>query len=225
MENAPKRIGPIIRILRRVHPRSRTALDFRTPLQMLVATILSAQCTDVRVNKLTPPLFARYKSAADFASADPGELEAAIRPAGFFRNKARSIIGASRKIAADFDGRVPDTMAELLTLPGVARKTANIVLSSAYGKAEGIAVDVHVARLSGRLGLSREKDPVKIERDLLRIVPRRTWLDFNYMLVNHGRAVCQARRPRCGECRLRRLCPSAGTFETAPKSLKKRYKK
>jgi endonuclease-3 len=222
VENALKRIGPIIRILRRAYPRRRTALDFRTPLQMLVATILSAQCTDVRVNKLTPPLFARYKSAADFASADPRELEAAIRPAGFFRNKARSIIGAGRKIAADFNGRVPDTMEELLTLPGVARKTANIVLSSAYGKAEGIAVDVHVARLSGRLGLSREKDPVKIERDLMRIVPRRAWLDFNYMLVNHGRAVCQARRPRCGECRLRRMCPSAGTFLASPKSVKKK---
>jgi len=222
VENAQKRVGPIIRILRRAYPRSRTALDFRTPVQMLVATILSAQCTDERVNKLTPGLFARYKSAADFASADPRELEAAIRPAGFFRNKARSIMGASRKIVAEFNGRVPDTMEELLTLPGVARKTANIVLSSAYGKSEGIAVDVHVARLSGRLGLSREKDPVKIERDLLRIVPRRAWLDFNYMLVNHGRAVCQARRPRCGECRLRRLCPSAGTFETVPKSVKKK---
>ncbi len=145
---------------------------------MLVATILSAQCTDERVNRLTPPLFAKYKTAADFASADPRELEAAIRPAGFFRNKARSIIGASRKIVSDFNGRVPDTMEELLTLPGVARKTANIVLSSAYGKAEGIAVDVHVARLAGRLGLSRERVPVKIERDLLKIVPRQALAGF-----------------------------------------------
>jgi endonuclease-3 len=222
VESAPKRIGPLIRILRRTYPRSHTALDFRTPLQMLVATILSAQCTDERVNRLTPPLFAKYKSAADFATADPGELEAAIRPAGFFRNKARSIIGASRKIVSDFNGRVPDTMEELLTLPGVARKTANIVLSSAYGKAEGIAVDVHVARLAGRLGLSREKVPLKIECDLLKIVPRPEWLDFNYMLVNHGRAICRARRPRCGECRLSRLCPSAGKFEIKPKAAQKK---
>ena len=225
MESAPQRVGPIIRTLRRAYPRSRTALEFRTPLQMLVATILSAQCTDERVNKLTPALFAKYPNAADFAAADPRELEAAVRPTGFFRNKARSIIGASRKIMADFNGRVPATMEELLTLPGVARKTANIVLSSAFGKAEGIAVDVHVARLAGRLGLSREKDPVKIERDLLRVVPRRAWLDFNYLLVNHGRAVCQARRPRCGECRLNRLCPSARVFEAAAKSaLKKKLK-
>jgi endonuclease-3 len=218
VDSALKRIGPIIRILRRAYPRSRTALEFRAPLQMLVATILSAQCTDERVNKISPGLFAKYENAADFASADPRELEAAIRPTGFFRNKARSIIGASRKIVSDFSGRVPDSMEELLTLPGVARKTANIVLSSAFGKAEGIAVDVHVARLAGRLGLSREKVPEKIERDLLRIVPRRDWLDFNYMLVNHGRAICQARRPRCGECPLRRLCPSAGALEAAPKA-------
>lgn len=218
MDSALKRIGPIIRILRRAYPRSRSALEFRTPLQMLVATILAAQCTDERVNRLTPPLFARYKTPADFGSADPRELEAAIRPAGFFRNKARSIIGAGRKIVSDFSGRVPDTMEELLTLPGVARKTANIVLSSAFGKAEGIAVDVHVARLASRLGLSREKVPEKIERDLLKFVPRRSWLDFNTLLVNHGRAICQARRPRCGECLLRRLCPSAGTFEAALKA-------
>lgn len=225
MESAKKRIGPLIGILRRTYPRSHTALDFRTPLQMLVATILSAQCTDERVNRLTPPLFAKYKTAADFASADPRELEAAIRPAGFFRNKARSIIGASRKIVSGFKGRVPDIMEELLTLRGVARKTANIVLSSAYGKAEGIAVDVHVARLAGRLGLSREKVPVKIERDLLKIVPRQAWLDFNYLLVNHGRAVCGARRPRCSECPLSRLCPSAGKFEVKPKAAQKKKKK
>jgi len=218
VQSALKRIGPIIRFLRRAYPHSRTALEFHTPLQMLVATILSAQCTDERVNTITPRLFAKYKSAADFASADPRELEAVIRPTGFFRNKARSIIGAGRAITADFKGRVPDTMEELLTLPGVARKTANIVLSSAFGKAEGIAVDVHVARLAGRMGLSREKVPEKIERDLLRIVPGRSWLDFNTLLVNHGRAICQARRPRCGECPLRRLCPSAGIFEAALKA-------
>ncbi|MBN2199640.1 MAG: endonuclease III [Candidatus Aminicenantes bacterium] len=214
MESARKRIKPILRILRRVYPRSRTALAFENPLQILVATILSAQCTDERVNSLTPALFKKYRTAADFASADRAELEAAIRPTGFFRNKAKSIIGASGKIVAEFGGRVPGTMAELLTLPGVARKTANIVLSSAFGRAEGIAVDVHVARLAGRLGLSREKVPEKIERDLLAVVPRRDWLDFNFMLVNHGRAVCRARKPLCSECPLRALCPSAGKIET-----------
>jgi endonuclease-3 len=174
-----------------------------------VATILSAQCTDERVNQLTPALFQAYPDAAAFAAADRAELERDVRPTGFFRNKAKNIIGAATKIVADFGGRVPDTMAELITLPGVARKTANIVLSSAYGKAEGIAVDVHVKRLSGRLGLSRQVDPEKIERDLLTIVPKEDWLDFNYLLVNHGRRICRARKPKCPECKLSGLCPSA----------------
>jgi endonuclease-3 len=212
MEPAKKRIGEIVTILRREYPRSRTALRFETPLQILVATILSAQCTDERVNKITPGLFQKYPTAADFARADQAELEAEIRPTGFFRNKAKSIIGATKKIVADFRGRVPDQMEDLITLPGVARKTANIVLSSAFGKAEGIAVDVHVKRLSGRLGLSQEHDSEKIERDLLRLVPRKDWLDFNYMLVDHGRKICQARKPRCPECVLKDLCPSARDF-------------
>jgi endonuclease-3 len=209
MEGARQRVGPVVRILRKAYPRSRTALEFQNPLQILVATILSAQCTDERVNGLTPALFSKYRTAADFAAADRAELEAEIRPTGFFRNKAKSIIGAARKIVADFGGGVPATMDELLTLPGVARKTANIVLAAGFGRAEGIAVDVHVARLAGRLGLSRENVPEKIERDLLKIVPRGDWLDFNFMLVNHGRAVCRARKPLCPECPLRRLCPSA----------------
>jgi endonuclease-3 len=209
MEPAKKRIGQIIEILGREYPSSRTALEFQTPLQILVATILAAQCTDERVNKITPALFQKYPTAADFARADRAELEREIRPTGFFRNKAKSIIGAAAKIVADFGGRVPDRMEDLISLPGVARKTANIVLSSGYNKAEGIAVDTHVKRLSGRLGLSRERDPDKIERDLLRLVPKKDWLDFNYMLVNHGRKVCQARKPRCPACPLRALCPSA----------------
>ena len=212
MDPARERIGKIIRILRREYPRSRTALEFQTPLQILVATILAAQCTDERVNKITPALFRRYPTAAAFAAADREELEAEIRPTGFFRNKTKSIIGAARKIVGDFGGEVPANMADLITLPGVARKTANIVLSSGYGIAEGIAVDTHVKRLSGRLGLSRQQDPEKIERDLLKLVPRKDWLDFNYMLVNHGRKVCQARKPRCPECPLRKLCPSAAKF-------------
>jgi endonuclease-3 len=209
MKPAKDRVVKIIRVLEKEYPQSRTALEFETPLQILVATILSAQCTDERVNKLTPALFKKYPDAAAFAAADRAELERDVRPTGFFRNKAKSIIGAASKIVGDFGGRVPETMAELITLPGVARKTANIVLSSAYGKAEGIAVDVHVKRLSGRLGLSRQEDPEKIERDLLTIVPKEDWLDFNYLLVNHGRRVCRARKPKCPECKLAKLCPSA----------------
>jgi endonuclease-3 len=224
VEPAKNRIGKIIRILRREYPQSRTALQFENPLQILVSTILSAQCTDERVNKITPGLFQKYPAAADFARADRAELEAEIRPTGFFRNKAKSIIGATKKIVTDFGGRVPDRMDDLISLPGVARKTANIVLSSAFGKAEGIAVDVHVKRLSRRLGLSQEHDPEKIEKDLLRVVPRKDWLDFNYMLVNHGRKICQARKPRCPECVLKDLCPSAREFypELEPAKKKKR---
>lgn len=221
MEAAGKRIGKIIRILREEYPASRTALTFETPLQILVATILAAQCTDERVNKITPTLFKKYPTVADLARADQKELENIIRPTGFFRNKAKSIIAAAKKIAGDFGGRVPDRMEELITIPGVARKTANIVLSSGYGKAEGIAVDTHVRRLSGRLGLSAESDPDKIERDLLAIVPKKDWLDFNYVLVNHGRKVCQARKPRCPECVLRALCPSAEEFYPDLKSMRR----
>lgn len=209
IERVRERMPGIIRILRRRYPQSRTALYYQTPLEILVATILAAQCTDERVNKVTPDLFRKYPDAAAFAAADPLVLQGEIRSTGFFRNKAKNIIGAAQTMVQDFGGEVPSTMDELLTLPGVARKTANIVLSAGFGKAEGIAVDTHVKRLSGRLGLSRESDPVKIERDLLAVVPRRDWLDFNYMLVNHGRQVCQARKPRCPECALRRLCPSA----------------
>jgi len=212
MESAKKRIGDILRILHREYPQSRTALRFETPLQILVATILSAQCTDERVNQITPSLFKKYRTAGDFAGADRETLEKEIRSTGFFRNKARSIIGASKMIVEAFGGNVPDSMEKLIALPGVARKTANIVLSSAFGKAEGIAVDVHVKRLSGRLGLSREHDPNKIERDLMAFVPKKDWIDFNYMMVNHGRKTCQARKPRCPDCPLRRLCPSAGEF-------------
>jgi endonuclease-3 len=212
MDDARRRIGPVIRLLRKHYPQVRTALAFRNPLEILVATILAAQCTDERVNTITPGLFRKYPSAAAFAAADPAELEAEIRPTGFFRNKAKSIVGASRRIVEAYGGRVPDSMAELVTLPGVARKTANIVLSAGYGKAEGIAVDTHAGRLSRRLGLSREEDPVKVERDLMALVPKADWLDFNFLLVDHGRAICQARQPKCPECFLGKLCPSAVKF-------------
>jgi endonuclease-3 len=209
MDPARIRIKPIIRLLRKHYPQVRTALEFADPLQILVATILAAQCTDERVNKVTPGLFRKYPTAAAFARADRAELEAEIRSTGFFRNKAKAIIGAARRIDEVYGGVVPDSMAELLTLPGVARKTANIVLSAGYGKAEGIAVDTHAGRLSRRLGLSKHEDPVKVERDLMALVPGADWLDFNFLLVEHGRALCQARKPKCPECFLRRLCPSA----------------
>jgi len=214
-----RKIPELIRILRSTYPRSRTALYFTNPLQILVATILSAQCTDKKVNEITPGLFSKYPTAADFAEADPEELQQEIRPTGFFRSKTKSIMGACRKIRDEYEGNVPDDMQELISLPGVARKTANIVLSSGFHKAEGIAVDTHVKRLAGRLGLSPEKDPDKIEQDLLRIIPREAWLDFNYLLVNHGRAVCTARKPRCRECPLFKLCPAGPEFlSELPKS-------
>jgi endonuclease-3 len=212
MKSAKQRIDEIIKKLKKAYPQSQTALHFKTPLQILVATILSAQCTDEQVNKVTPALFRKYKTAEEFANADQVALQDEIRSTGFFRNKAKSIIQASKKIVHDFGGKVPDRMEELITLPGVARKTANIVLSSGFKKAEGIAVDTHVKRVSQRLGLSEEKNPDKIEQDLLNLVPRKEWIDFNYMLVNHGRNTCQARKPACPACVLRSLCPSAKDF-------------
>jgi len=212
MDAARLRIKPVIRLLRKHYGQARTALVFANPLQILVATILAAQSTDKLVNTVTPALFRKYPTAGAFARADRAELETEIHSTGFFRNKAKSIIGAARRITEVYGGAVPDSMAELVTLPGVARKTANIVLSAGYGKAEGIAVDTHAGRLSRRLGLSREEDPVKVERDLMALVPRRDWLHFNSLLVEHGRAVCQARKPKCPECFLRKLCPSAVKF-------------
>jgi endonuclease-3 len=210
MKKPSERVVDIIKLLRKAYPQSRTALEYETPLQILVSTILSAQCTDERVNRITPALFKKYPNAAAFAKADKAELEMDIRPTGFFRNKAKSIMGAARKIVEDFGGEVPDSMEKLITLPGVARKTANIVLSSVFKKAEGIAVDVHVKRLSCRMGLSKQAVPEKVEQDLLKIVPKDAWLDFNYLLVNHGRAVCQARKPRCADCVIAALCPKIG---------------
>jgi len=205
-----ERIEAIIKILQKTYPRAGTALKHHSPFELLVATILSAQCTDERVNKIMPGLIKKYKNVRGFARAKKALLERDVRSTGFYRNKAKNIIEASKIIVNKFRGKVPDTMEELVTLPGVARKTANIVLSSAFGKAEGIAVDTHVGRLSGRLGLSKNKNPDEIEKDLLKIVPRKYRLTFNYLLVNHGRAVCAARGPRCGDCVIGRLCPSRG---------------
>ncbi len=204
-----KRATKIVNLLHKEYPEVRTALHYKTTLQLLVATILSAQCTDKKVNEVTRTLFSKYKSAEDFAQARQEEFEQEIRSTGFFRNKARNIIAAAQRICTAYGGRVPDTMEELITLPGVARKTANIVLSSAFKKAEGIAVDVHVKRLSQRLGLSSQSNPDKIERDLMQVVAGKDWLDFNYLLVEHGRKICMARKPLCTSCVLQTICPSA----------------
>jgi len=201
--------------LRSEYPDAGIVLSFGSDWELLVAVILSAQCTDKMVNQVTAGLFRKYHTIEDYASVDPLELEADIRPTGFFRNKAKHIIGSAQKILADFGGQVPASMAELLTLPGVARKTANIVLGNAHPEAyasdpdAGIAVDTHVNRLSRRLGLAASADSDKIERELMEIVPRADWFQLTYLLIEHGRAVCMAKRPRCGECLLADICPSA----------------
>ena len=208
------RTQAIIELLRKRYPDARTALTFSNPLELLVATILSAQCTDVRVNLITPDLFARYKTVRDYAAAPQEVLEREIHSAGFFRNKAKAIRGAAKAIVENFGGRVPDAMEGLLTLPGVARKTANVVLGSAFGKNEGIVVDTHVTRVSNRLKLTRHPTNAgdKIEADLVKLVPRRGWDLFGHLLVWHGRAICTARKPDCAGCPVNKLCPSASAF-------------
>ncbi len=203
-----EKVGRILYLLKKEYPEIKTALQFSDPMQLLVATILSAQCTDTRVNMVTVEVFKKYRTPEDFANVDPRVFEQEIRSTGFFRNKTKNIIGAARVIVSEYDGRVPATMEELIQLPGVARKTANIVLSNAYGKIEGIAVDTHVKRLSGLLGLTTHGDPVKIERDLMKITPREEWSNLSHLLIFHGRAVCIARRPRHDKCVLYSLCPS-----------------
>jgi endonuclease-3 len=203
------RTEEVLERLRREHPDARCALDHSNPLELLVATILSAQCTDVRVNQVTPELFRRYDSAAAYADAPLPELERAIQPTGFFRNKAKSLQGLGRALVERHRGRVPETLEELVELPGVGRKTANVVLGNAFGRNEGVVVDTHVRRLANRLGLTRESDPVKIERDLIALVPRAAWTEWSHLLIFHGRRVCKAPTPRCGECVLADLCPSA----------------
>jgi len=200
----------MIRLLKDEYPISRTALRYETPHQMLVATILSAQCTDVRVNMVTEELFRKYKGINEFAEADLQELEQDIRSTGFYRQKAKNIKNSSIAILENFSGNVPDTMEELITLPGVGRKTANVVLSSAYNITEGIAVDTHVKRLSFRLGLTRYTNPAKIEQDLMKLAPKEEWSDLSYRLILHGRAVCGARKPEHGICMLQHLCPRMG---------------
>jgi len=203
---ATTNIRKIIEILKREYPKKKTSLRFNNPLNLLIATILSAQCTDKTVNKVTPYLFKKYKTAGDYAGAGIKTLQREIRPIGLYKTKARNIKKAARKIAADFNGRVPDSIEKLLLLPGVGRKTANIVLTYAFDKAQGIAVDTHVRRLSKRLGLTDNNTPDKIESDLMSIVPKRYWKIFNHLLVAHGRAVCRARNPLHCECAARNYC-------------------
>jgi endonuclease-3 len=199
----------ILSLLKEAYPDARCALDYQNAFQLLCATILSAQCTDVRVNLVTPTLFERYPTPFELARAEPAAVEEIIKSTGFFRNKTKSLIGMAQAVVADHGGQVPRTMEELRTLPGVGRKTANVVLSNAYGTNSGITVDTHVTRLSGLLGLSREADPVKIEEDLMRLFPREDWGLLSHLLIFHGRRICIARRPKCGECVLAQLCPSA----------------
>jgi endonuclease-3 len=204
-----ERAAEVTKRLAKVFPDAHTALDFRNPLELLVATILSAQCTDVRVNQVTAELFKKYKKAADYASADVPTFEQEIRPTGFYHNKARSVIGMAQRLLEHYGGQVPDNMDDLLTLPGVARKTANVVLGSAFGKNEGVVVDTHVGRIATRLGLTKQTDPVKIEKDLMALLPRKDWTRFAHLLIWHGRQACTARKPDCAGCSLNDICPSA----------------
>ena len=205
-----ERARTILGRLKKEYPDARCALDHGDAYQLLVATILSAQCTDARVNLVTPALFARYPTAQVLAAADPAEVEELIRSTGFFRNKTKSLIGMARALVAGHGGAVPRTMEELRVLPGVGRKTANVVLGNAYGINEGVTVDTHVTRLSRLLGLTRHDDPVKIEQDLMQLFPQEEWALLSHLLIFHGRQVCIARRPRCPACVLADLCPSAG---------------
>jgi len=206
------RAKTIIKLLQREYPHNKIALKFSDPLELLVSTVLSAQCTDERVNKVTKTLFKKYKNINDYARVDFKKFEQDIRPTGFYKNKAKNIINATQQIIKKFKRKVPQTMEELLTLPGIGRKTANIILTFAFGKIEGIVVDTHVIRLSKRLGLSKNTNPEKIEQDLMEITPKDYWRDFSSLIMEHGRKICLARRPLCEQCTLKHICPSFKIF-------------
>jgi endonuclease-3 len=205
---APDRIAAILKGLDEAYPEVECALTYNSPWELLVATILSAQCTDVRVNMVTPELFRRFPTPAAMAKASLPELEELIRTAGFFHNKAKSIQGAARKVIDDFGGQVPETLAELITIPGAARKTANVVLGVCFNKAEGVVVDTHVFRIARRLSLAKGGNPQKVEQELMRILPQDRWIAFSHQLIHHGRLVCDARKPKCDRCNLEQLCTS-----------------
>jgi len=202
----PKRVAAILAKLDEAYPDATCELKYENAFQLLISTILSAQCTDVRVNQVTETLYKKYPNPQAFAYANPSELEKEIRPTGFFRNKTKSIMGASKAVVEKFNGQVPRTMDEILTLPGVARKTANVVLGTAYGIASGIVVDTHVQRLANRLDLTRNEDPKKIEQDLMQVIPQDRWIKFSHQIIWHGRRICQARKPKCVECNMESLC-------------------
>jgi endonuclease-3 len=205
----PERAAEIYKRLAEHYPEAHCALDYKTPFQLLVATILSAQCTDKRVNMVTPALFKRYRTPAAMSEAKPEELEEMIKSTGFFRNKTKSLLAMSRAVAEQHGGRVPDSMEELVELPGVGRKTANVVLGNAFDKNEGMVVDTHVGRVSARLGLTKETDPVKVEQDLMKLFPREQWTMLAHLFIEHGRQICDARRPKCEVCFLNDICPSS----------------
>ena len=216
-EDTPDPVGAMetLQALMRAYPDADCALVHRNPWELLCATVLSAQCTDKRVNMVTPELFKRYPDPAAMAEADPMEIESLIRSTGFYREKTRSLIAISQDIVGRFGGRVPETMDELITLRGVARKTANVVLGTGFGKNEGVVVDTHIGRLARRLGWTQEKDSVKVERDLMALFPRELWTTLGHTLILHGRTICEARKPRCGECPVAHRCPSAANLSEA----------
>ena len=209
---SPEQVDAIIAELRRLYPNAACTLNFSNPLELLIATQLSAQCTDERVNIVTADLFKKYRSVEDYAVVSQEELEKDIKSTGFYRNKAKNIRGAAQRMITTYGGQVPRTMEEILTLPGVARKTANVVLGNAYGIVVGFVVDTHIGRLARRFGWTTSKDPVKVEQDLMRLIPQKDWLDLSHMLIYHGRATCPSRKPNCAHCALSTLCPSAFLF-------------
>jgi endonuclease-3 len=208
--DAKKHAADIVRLLRRLYPDAVCSLDFQTPLELLVATILSAQCTDERVNIVTKELFRKYRSAADYAQAAISELEMAIQSTGFFRNKAKSIQNCCRLLVERHEGLAPQNIEQLVELPGIGRKTANVILGTAFGIASGVVVDTHVTRLSLRLGLTRQKDAVKIEKDLMKLIPSKEWIAFSHRMIQHGRKICVARKPKCDVCAMNAICPKLG---------------
>jgi endonuclease-3 len=203
---SPERVAEILKILDATYPAVECALHHSSPFQLLIATILSAQCTDVRVNLVTPELFLHFPTSEAMAKATLPQLESLIRTTGFFHNKAKALQGAARKLVADFNGQIPETLAELITLPGVARKTANVVLGVCFSKSEGVVVDTHVQRISRRLGLAKSETPQKIEQELIQILPRDHWIRYSHQIIHHGRALCIARKPRCKDCPLEQIC-------------------
>jgi endonuclease-3 len=220
--DAKRQAGTVARRLARHYADAQCALHFGSPLELVIATILSAQCTDERVNMVTPELFRRFPTVDDLASAAQSDIERIIQSTGFFRNKARSIRECCRKLVEEHSGEVPQDLEALVQLPGIGRKTANVVLGTAFGIASGVVVDTHVGRLSIRLGLTRQKDPVKVERDLMAVLPRREWIAFAHRMIHHGRRICVARSPKCEICPLNDICPKIGVAEPAKKTIAKR---